>query len=205
MKTLKLIGTVAALVASSLVHGQGMPPAKDLLLARQIFVALRPSVSKELKLTEAQKGKIEEAFNGGLHVEGDKVMITISGGGGDSLDEMSASAMKVLDAAQSARLKEIWLQEQGSLAVLDSTFAKALSLTKDQIAQSEKVAESVASKVMDLFQDMSGDHEAAAKKVNALRDDARKQIDAILTPEQRKTLDSLKGKPFKQDKPGEPH
>ena len=202
MINLRLIVTITTLVSAALGYGQGMPPAKDLLLARQVFTALRPNVSKELKVTDSQMKRIEEAFNGGLHVEGDKVMLTISGGSGDSLDEMAAQALKVLDGGQTARLKEIWLQEQGSLAILEPAFAKQLGITKEQTAQADKIAESIAAKIMDLFQDMSGDHEAAAKKVNALRDDARKQFDAILTADQKKSLETMKGKPFKQDKPG---
>lgn len=183
------------MLSAAHVPAQGTPPAKDLLLARQIFLALRPSVAKEIKLTDAQRSKVEDAFHGGLEVEGERVRIMITGD--DSMDDMAAAGMKVLEASQKARLKEIWLQGSGSLAILEATVARDLGVTKEQAAKADKIAESVASEIMDLFREMSGDHEEAAKKVNGFRDSARKQFDGLLTEDQRKQLETMKGKAFK--------
>jgi hypothetical protein len=200
VKRHQLLAVALGLLSAAFAPAQGAPPAKDLLLARQIFIALRPNVSKELNLTGAQGSKIEDAFDGSLKVDGDRVMLTMTGD--TSLDDMVTAAMKVLEPVQKTRLKEIWLQESGSLAILDPALAKELGVSKDQVEKATKVAESIASKIMDLFQDMSGDHEVAAKKVKALRDDARKQVDVLLTEDQRKKLETMKGKPFKFEKDG---
>ncbi len=180
---------------TTIAPAQEGPPAKDLLLARQVFIALRPNVVKEIKLTDAQRGKVLDAFHGGLEVEGERVRIMITGD--ESMDDMVTAAMKVLEPSQKARLQEIWLQDAGSLAILEPSIAKELGVSKEQAAKADKVAQSVAADIMDLFRDMQGDHDEAAKKVNALRDGARKQFDSLLSDDQKKKLEGMKGKAFK--------
>lgn len=171
--------------------------SKQMLLGNRIFSAFSPAVRTELKITEAQYRKMLDAFEGQVEAEGDRVMVRITSD--TPMEDMTAAALKVLDSAQVKRLREIWLQRIGAAAMLDPEVGKELGLTSDQRKKGEAIADKVAEELMSLMQ--GGPDPDSMKQAQALRKEAGKKLEAVLTAEQLKKLESMRGKPFVTEKP----
>ena len=190
---------VAALLGFCLAaSAQDGPSAKEIILGRRVFVTFRKEVRVELKITDAQNKKIIDAFEGTVEVDGDSIMIQLTGD--QDLKKLEANAIKVLDEVQRKRLEELWLQSVGAYAAGDDTIAKALSVTAEQTKKIDKIFDDTKDEILDLY--MSGHSEDNVKKGEAIRDSGRKLVEAILTKEQIKMLEDMKGKPFKFKKDG---
>lgn len=101
------------LTLGAIAMSQEMPPARDIMIMKRIFTIFRKGVKEELKITSAEDAKIKDAFGGALEVDGDKVMISLTGE--NDFHYMCKKALKVLDEGQQKRLIEIWIQSlQGS-------------------------------------------------------------------------------------------
>jgi hypothetical protein len=191
MKTKNLILlTLAAL--SALGAAQQGPPPRDLMLVKRVFFALRPNVATELKVTADERSRIVDAFGGALEVEGNSIRLTLTGG--QDLAEMEQNAIKVLDAAQRKRLEEVWIQRLNGLAIADDAVAKKLDLTPDQKRQADKLVEEGGNAASDLMSGGGGPE--VTKKFDEIRSTYGKRVLALLTAEQLKIYENLKGKPF---------
>lgn len=195
--TLRLAATIFLAAIGGATMAQDGPSPTQILLGNQIFTAFRKDVRQELKVTDGQFQKMLDAFDGTVEVDGDAIRVQISGG--QDLNEMSKACMKVLDTAQLKRLEEIWLQRVGALAILEEKYSKALHVTETQLKQANGIAEKAGAQVLDLM--MSGNHdEESMKKSQKIREDASKDVAALLNADQLKTLESLKGKPYQPKK-----
>lgn len=195
MRTLpfKFVCAAALALLSLCAFAQDFPPAKDMVLGKKLFIAFGKKVRDELKITDAQFKKMEAAFEGTLQVEGDRVMVTVSGG--EDLGAMEKQAMKVLDEEQKKRLNECWIQMMGALAVADEGVGQAVRLTKEQSKSVDAIIEETAKQIHDLF--MSGHDESTPKQLRALRAKGSEKVLALLDDEQKANFEKLKGKPFK--------
>jgi hypothetical protein len=164
-----------------------------MLLPDRIFVALRPMVRTELKMDDAEKQKIIDAFEGALEVEGDMIRLSLSGG--TDLHELEDRAEKVLTPDQKVRLEEVWIQSLDGAAVADDAVAKKLGLTDDQKKQADALADRGGQEILDLFSD-GPPAEGGKDKMTAIRIKFGKQIEALLTDDQKKAYEQLKGKPL---------
>lgn len=170
------------------------PPAREMMLGKKIFYALGPEIKAEIKLTATQSQKIVDCFEGALTVEGDRIMLTMHGG--EDMAGMEKAAMKVLDAAQTKRLTECWIQTLGGIAVADDEIAKQLKLTDKQHKDVERALEVGADEMQGVFS--SGDHdESTQKAAKAVQVATGKKIEKILTDEQRAAFEKMKGEPMK--------
>ncbi len=193
-----LLAVFAFAVCGFAVAQEG-PPPKEMLLGQRVFTAFRKDVRAELKIMDALFQKMQDAFDGALQMDGDSIRIQLTGD--KDLPEMSKDCLKLLDDTQKQRLDEIWLQRVGSVAVLDEKVGKEVGITKDQLEKVNKIAERAGSELLDLM--MAGsDDEDTMKKSQKIRADAGKEVDALLTDDQKKTLGALKGKPFDLKKGG---
>lgn len=108
---------------------------------------------------------------------------------------------EVLDKPQMERVVQIARQAQGVAALQDESVAKDLSLSKDQTEKLKKVEAERREKLSGLsFEDMRS-------KGREIRETYDTQALAVLTPDQTKKFDELKGKPFDFDQlrgPGGP-
>lgn len=176
-----------------------MPPAKEIVISQKVFMIFRAAVKKELKITDDQEKRAKDAFGDVLQVDGDRIMITMTGD--TDLKELGKNALKVLDADQTKRLKEVWIQEQFGTAIADDEVAKELALTDDQRKSADKEIESAGQALMEMFQ--GGDHgPEMAKKALEIRKKAGEKMLALLTEEQKKKYEAMKGKPFKSEDGG---
>lgn len=179
---------------AALSAAQDAPPAKQLVLGNMVFYAVAPDIRAEIKLTESQLKKIVDAFQGSLTIDGDRIMVMMD----PSLDmeDCSKQAMKVLDDAQRKRLEEIWIQELGAISIVEESIAKSLKLDDKQKKAANSILEETAKEMMELF--MAGHDADTNKKAKALRGKASEQAKSLLTEEQAKAFEAMKGKEFKR-------
>ncbi|MDR3690021.1 MAG: hypothetical protein P4L46_11625 [Fimbriimonas sp.] len=190
---IQTIAVVAFALLCSVAFAQQGPPPRDLMLTKKIFFALGPKTITEIKLTDAEKTKILDAFDGGLEVDGNRISLRLTGG--QDLAAMEAEALKVLDKDQTKRLQELWIQYIGGLAIADDTVAKQLGLSDEQKKKADKLVDKGGSEASEL---LTGEPDpSVGKKINEIRSKYGKKILALLTDDQAKTFETLKGKPFK--------
>lgn len=185
MRQLALIPLLSLAV---LAAAQG-PSPKEILLGRKIFMALTPQVKEELKVTSDQTSKLLTVFGDTVQVDGDKIMIQMTPD--TDLGQIEKDAMAVFTADQRKRLDQLWVQRAGGLVLLDDETAKTLKLTDEQKKAVEKLGNETADKMMELF--TTGHDEATVKQSRDLRKEAGKKMEALLTEEQKKAFEGLKG------------
>jgi Spy/CpxP family protein refolding chaperone len=161
--------------------GRGGPPS----MAR---LAMIDKVQDELKLTDEQKTKIEK-INSDFRKEmsGDRPdpekMKKMRDGVTDKLKE-------VLNADQQKRLMGIFIQVMGSGAVMDPAVGKEIDLTDEQ---QDKLHEAMGPPPE------GREGRGGGQSFQERRAKMDKEIAAVLTPEQQKKLESLKGEKVEID------
>jgi hypothetical protein len=186
------------LTLGAIAMSQEMPPARDIMIMKRIFTIFRKGVKEELKITSAEDAKIKDAFGGALEVDGDKVMISLTGE--NDFDDMCKKALKALDEDQQKRLIEIWIQSLQGAALGDDEIAKKVDLTDDQKKGIGKLIDDAGAKILELFSPGSDPGEEGQKKSEAIRKEAGQKMVALLTDDQKKKYEALKGKEFKFEK-----
>jgi Spy/CpxP family protein refolding chaperone len=127
------------------------------------------SVQKELKLTDDQVKKVDEAF---------------------------AKAMGgVLDADQLKRLSQIQLQLHGSKVFFDPKIQTALKITAEQEAKIKTILDESAKEVKELLKEMKPND--TMRKVNVLKKEADEKINNVLTDGQKKEWQEMVGAAFR--------
>jgi len=162
------------------------------MLSKQVFILFTPKVKSEINLTPSQLTKIQDAFGDCLQVEGDRISIRLTGG--QDLSEMESQAMKVLEAPQRKRLEEIWIQRLGGIALADDAIAKKVGLNANQKQEADRLVEQGGNEIAEMAPD--GHSPETLKKMTDIRTKVGKKIEALLTEEQKKIFEELKGKPF---------
>ncbi|MEP0765954.1 MAG: hypothetical protein HRF45_05355 [Fimbriimonadia bacterium] len=208
---MRLVALIAAAVLVSVVFAQnpgarqgrgqfggGQIGAGQFGGAMQLLSMLRmPDVQAELKLTEAQKTKLEA-----LNVRPQ------AGQGPPTQEERQARAAQVekeiqtiLDKAQYERLKQLSLQLRGPDALAsDPELQKALGLTEDQIKKISDTVAQVRQSHMQQFRGGAGgeqpDREQMMARMQEMRKEMATKVEALLTAEQKAKYQALKGKAF---------
>jgi Spy/CpxP family protein refolding chaperone len=146
-------------------------------------IARIPKVQEALKLTDEQKSKIEK-----LGSDFRKEMREALDGGRPDPEKMkklrdsqTEKMKEVLNADQQKRLMGIFIQLMGAGAVMDPAVGKEIGLTDEQ---KDKLHEAMGSPPEGRG-GRDGGRERRAKM--------EKEVMAVLTPEQQKKLESLKG------------
>jgi Spy/CpxP family protein refolding chaperone len=164
--------------------GFGGPPS----MAR---LASIDKVQEELKLTSEQKDKIQKInddsraemrklFDGGSRPDPEKMR--------DLRDDQANKLKNVLNGDQQKRLIGIFVQVMGNGAVMDPVVGKEIDLTDDQ---KSKLREAMGPPP----EGGAGNRESFQER----REKMEKAIASVLTDEQKKKLDSLKGDKFELD------
>ncbi len=178
-------------------------------------------VQKEIDLSEEQKGKLtkigeslrdsmRERFSGlrDLSAEDREKKFR------EIREEMEKQTKKIEEKIndellphQIDRLKEIRIQVLGSRALADEEVAKALKITEKQKEDIQKASNASREEIRALFSGM-GELSAEERrekfagireKMEKMRKDAGEAGLKVLTDEQRKQFDKMKGKEFKLD------
>ncbi len=167
---------------------------------------MNPDVKRELKLTDDQLTKLQDAlgkvqdkhkddfarFREMSNDERQKVIRSIS-------EDYNKAVAGVLDEKQMKRFKQIQWQIAGVGALEDPEVQKALNLSDDQKKKLVAVFEDANKKAQDLFR--SGNVEGKRDEFEKLRKDAEDRAYNVLTEEQKKKWKEMQGEPFR---PGPP-
>ncbi len=222
-KRVLLVAAFAALSGAALTQGfrggmmrmfQGGPMAQAEILNRS-------DVQEEIKLSDDQKAKLDTQ-RAGIR---DKMRALFSGGGGFGgsdedrkamqikmqavFEDVSKEALRVLTDEQRKRVKELYVQSAGNLAVLQPDVAKELEITAAQKAKFNDLQRLQDDATQGLFEQVqSGDIDREQMQVSVAKN--AKVMDAevakVLTVAQRDKLKAMGGVPFefKDPKPGAP-
>jgi hypothetical protein len=168
---------------------------------------LRPEVQKELKMTDDQikraeavsmeiRGGLDEKFAEVAELDGrerDRKKMEL---GNEIKRRARAYVRTILSPEQHKRLDEIAVRAAGILALKDEQVETALNLTKEQKADIQKFMQDAITEMQVLFKSTPEEHEEAQKIVARYRKAAYDKALTLLTPDQRKKWDELRGEPF---------
>jgi len=100
---------------------------------------------------------------------------------------------KVLTSEQAERIKQIVRQARGADALRDEDVALALKLTDDQKKQLETIRDTAGQESRSLSQQQGLDQESRRMKIAEIRKSAGEKALAVLTDEQKKDFENLRG------------
>ena len=171
-----------------------------------LSLATFTEVQKELKLTpdDSKKiddllGKVGEEFQGAFQDSaGDfgKLQVAIS-----KINVKSdTDYLKSLTPDQSKRLKQLFVQFAGAAILVRDDFAQDFDLTADQKAKITKLQSDQGKKIGDLFQS-GGDPSSMGPEMKKLQDQFKLDLAEVLTADQKKKLEDMKGPAFEFQKP----
>jgi Spy/CpxP family protein refolding chaperone len=115
--------------------------------------------------------------------------------------EEKAKLAEILLPNQIERLTQIFIQVAGVEALRDEEVAKELGISEAQSAKLAEVRranqEEIGPQMRELFGGGEGDREANRAKFDQLRKAGDLKVLALLTPDQKKKFEEMKGKSFK--------
>jgi hypothetical protein len=169
------------------------------VVGNSVMLLRNESVQAELKLDQAQTGKVKELQKKFMEEQRGETA-------GKDVDELHRKteewylvkatktgeklAAELLKPEQAKRLKEISLQRHGAQAYTDTEVAKALALSDTQKDKIKAICSDEEKKMKDIV----------AKRDWKARQSLQKETDekaaAVLTEEHKKTWGDLTGKPF---------
>lgn len=173
----------------------------------------RESVAEELKLTDEQKTKIRELSDkmredtrirdlfGKMGTASEEERAVVQAEIAKVMESMRQQAdvdlKKVLDSEQFTRYRQMALQTRGVSALGDTDVAGELKLSEDQIAKLKAISEESDKKRREMFESMrqsgfrGGDE--MRTKFEELRKESEDKRMAVLTPDQRKSYETMRG------------
>ncbi len=218
-------GGSSAPVASGSSATPSSPPPKsgitnsEQLGADPIQFLQSDQVKAELKLTDDQITKIKQAqteLQERLKKEFDVIKALPKDKQADAMEkkveplnkESREKMDKIFQPDQAKRAKELVLQNYGFGVMTRNDFTTELKITDAQKKQFNTISEQAFAKMKTTVEIPTGDAAAQSKMVSDNRKrmasiikESDKQINAALTPDQLKALETLKGKPFNYVQP----
>lgn len=176
-----------------------------------------PQVQKELDLLDEQKKDIQkliddsraqmrDAFSGLRDLSREERRAKFAEMR-EKLESMNEKLQKKLNEVllphQQDRLKQIALQVQGNRALSNPEVAAKLGLSdkqKDQLAQAREESREKMRELFSSARQSGGDREGMREKFAQLREDLDKQIEGVLTADQKRKLEEMRGEPFELDR-----
>lgn len=169
---------------------------------------MMPAVQQELRMDEAQQGKaraVADRMNAryiqdmkkleGLNAdEKAKRAVNLAG---PHYEEGMRELRGFLSPQQVDRFDQILFQMRGPMAMLDPQVAPTLRITQ---AQAKQVAELFVKARQDqqaAAQAAGNDRQAGMKKLDEIADRANREVNALLSPEQRQAWKRFTGEPFR--------
>lgn len=156
------------------------------------ILALMPDVQRDLKISKDQARKVQDAVK---KVEEEMATGKISFDFLNPLAGVDEMLPTILDAAQAARLEELFLQANRGFALSDKQVEAWLSLSDSQKVQVQARMESISHFLMSRAMDPANPPKPKELQ-EAKRASAESLLD-ILDEGQRKKFEEGKGKPFK--------
>ena len=200
---LLLSGAITVVVLAQQPRGGGMGAG---MTANPGMLLANKTVQEDLKLTEDQIAKVKdlgqkrgEAFKGFKEMSKEERQDAMK-----KINEETEKVVKELKPEQTARLKQIQLQQVGVIVFTSEDLAKNLgladeakkiTLSADQKEKLKEITDQAAKDGMEMFKS-GGFGPDTMKKVQALRKETAEKSVNVLTGEQKKTWTEMTGKPL---------
>ncbi|MBC8873962.1 MAG: Spy/CpxP family protein refolding chaperone [Planctomycetes bacterium] len=178
-----------------------------------LSLAQNEAVQKEIEVVDDQKAEIDKAaeeiragreggqrpdFRNMSEAERDKLFAQMRERREKEAKAGNAKLEEILLPPQIKRLKEIALQQRGTSALTDPEVAKELKITDAQKKKLDEVStanrESMGTRMRELFQ--GGNREGVREKMQEMRKEADGKVLGVLTAEQKKQFEGMKGEKF---------
>jgi preprotein translocase subunit SecD len=172
------------------------------------FIVFREKVLDELKVSDDQKEKLMQHLMAQI-METGPFLDTLAEAGQDrekkleehrkkAREKLAALLKEVLQPEQLKRSRQVTLQQEGSFALGQEDVRKELNITQEQVEKFMGVVKDLQKKVEPLIKEAQagGKPEEIRPKVEQLRKDHGKKLEAILTDAQQKQWKELLGPPF---------
>jgi hypothetical protein len=117
----------------------------------------------------------------------------------DKGKEVQAKVDEILNDSQTERLKQLSLQSRGAQALEDDEVVAALAISDEQKQKLANIREEGNQAMQEAFQKLrggGGDQGDIRKKMTELRNKLSEKALAVLTPDQLKQFEKMKGKKF---------
>ena len=108
----------------------------------------------------------------------------------------------ILNADQSARLQQLFLQANGLLTLTEKSVSDALGISDDVLNQAKSIIKTRDKDTMDAAMSVQKTKKFDQKKIDEINKSANDALVALLTAEQVEKWKSMQGAPFKFPKSG---
>jgi hypothetical protein len=172
------------------------------------FIVFRESVLDELKVSDQQKEKLMKylmdqimetgPFLDSLAKTGEEREKKLKEHRENALEKLAKHVREVLEPGQLTRLRQVTLQQEGSFALGQDEVQKELKISQEQLKKFMAVVQELQKQVEALVKQAQsgGNPEEIRPKIEQLRKDHAKKLEAILTDAQKKQWKELLGPPF---------
>ena len=103
---------------------------------------------------------------------------------------------EILLPEQSERLDQIALQQRGMGALMDEKVIKVLKITSEQTEEIKTVNDGMREKIVARMRELGGDRDKMREEFAKVRKEIDEETLAVLTSDQKKKFEEMKGKPF---------
>ena len=172
------------------------------------FIAFREKVLDELKVSDDQKEKLMQhlmeqimetgPFLDSLAETGPEREKKLNEHRKNALQKLAKHLKEVLQPDQQKRLRQVTLQQEGGFALGQDDVRKELEITPEQLKKFMAITHELQTSVESLVKEAQsgGNPEEIRPKIERLRKDHAKKLEAILTDAQKKQWTEMLGPPF---------
>ncbi|MEM6776766.1 MAG: hypothetical protein AAF670_03855 [Planctomycetota bacterium] len=170
-----------------------------------------PAVQEEIELDEEQKTALTKLgqsqrdrarpdfdFRNASEEQREEFFATMREQQEVQAEEMMMELEAILLPDQFDRLEEISIQVRGVAALMDSKVGEELGLTSEQTQSMTDIRESAADTMREKMREMfsAGDRDGIREKLESVRGEIEEEVLSVLTSEQRRKFEEMKGEPF---------
>ena len=172
------------------------------------FIVFREKVLVELKVSDEQREKLNQhvmeqimetgPFLDALSETGQEREKKLNEHRKNAREKLAKHLKEVLQPAQLTRLRQVTLQQEGSFALGQEDVRKELKVTQEQMKKFVAITHELQKQVEPLVKQAhsGGNPEEIRPKIEQLRKDHAKKLEAVLTDAQKKQWKELLGPPF---------
>ena len=172
------------------------------------FVVFRERVLDELKVSDDQREKLMELameqvmqtgpFLDALPSSGPEREKKLAEHRKNAAEKLAKNLNEVLQPGQRNRLRQVTLQQEGGFALGREDVRKELNVTEDQLKQFMAISQGLQRQVEALVKQAQagGNPEEIRPKIEHLRKDHARKLEAVLTDGQKKQWKEMLGPPF---------
>jgi hypothetical protein len=172
------------------------------------FIVFREKVLDELKVSDEQKDKLMQymmeqimetgPFLDSLTETGQEREKKLNDHRKTAHEKLAKQLKETLQPGQLTRLRQVTLQHEGGFALGQDDVQKELKITQEQLKKFSAVVHELQKNIEHLVKEAQsgGKPEELRPKIEVLRKDHAKKLEAVLTDAQKKQWKELLGPPF---------